>query len=74
MEFFYEYDDLFRVTSVVPVYNAVKTQAVRLQYDSRQGRLIKLDNFTFLRDGSFRRIMGENVSYFLSFYGKIHVR
>ncbi|VDO34155.1 unnamed protein product [Onchocerca flexuosa] len=59
VEFLYEYDDFFRLITVTIIYNGVRLQLQKYQYDSRQGRLTKLNNFVFLYDLSTRRIMGE---------------
>ncbi|VDN42706.1 unnamed protein product, partial [Gongylonema pulchrum] len=59
LEYFYEYDDYFRLTSLTIIDNAVRLPALKYQYDSRSGQLTKLDNFVFLRDSFTRRIMGE---------------
>lgn len=64
MEFVYEYDDFFRLIAMTIIYNAVRLQPQKYQYDSRQGRLTKLNNFVFLYDFYTRRIMGETVILF----------
>lgn len=64
VEFLYEYDDFFRLRTVTITYNDVRLQPQKYQYDSRQGRLTKLNNFVFLYDLYTRRIMGEKVILF----------
>uniref|UniRef100_A0A1I8EAL2 EGF-like domain-containing protein n=1 Tax=Wuchereria bancrofti TaxID=6293 RepID=A0A1I8EAL2_WUCBA len=61
VEFLYEYDDFFRLIAITIIYNAVRLQPQKYQYDSRQGRLTKLNNFVFLYDLYTRRIMGETL-------------
>ncbi|EFO27446.1 hypothetical protein LOAG_01036 [Loa loa] len=61
VEFLYEYDDFFRLITMTVIYNTVRLQPQKYQYDSRQGRLIKLNKFVFLYDLYTRRIMGETV-------------
>ncbi|KAM3723399.1 Teneurin-1 [Dirofilaria immitis] len=58
-EFLYEYDDFFQLTTITFIYNGVRLQPQKYQYDSRQGQLTKLNNFVFLYDLHKRRIMGE---------------
>uniref|UniRef100_A0A915PKS0 EGF-like domain-containing protein n=1 Tax=Setaria digitata TaxID=48799 RepID=A0A915PKS0_9BILA len=61
VEFLYEYDDFFRLITVSVIYNSARLLPQKYQYDSRQGRLTKLNNFVFLYDGYVRRIMGETL-------------
>ncbi|KAL4003026.1 GHH signature containing HNH/Endo VII nuclease toxin family protein [Acanthocheilonema viteae] len=61
VEFIYEYDDFLRLTSMTVVYNGVRLQPQKYQFDSRQGRLTKLNNFVFLYDLYTRRIMSDTL-------------
>lgn len=63
MEFVYEYDDFFRLIAMTVIYNGVRLQPQKYQFDSRQGRLTKLNNFVFLYDFYTRRIVGETVIF-----------
>lgn len=64
VEFMYEYDDFFRLIGIIVIYNGVRLQPQKYQFDLRQGRLTKLNNFSFLYDFYRRRIIGETVISF----------
>uniref|UniRef100_A0A915BMY1 EGF-like domain-containing protein n=1 Tax=Parascaris univalens TaxID=6257 RepID=A0A915BMY1_PARUN len=59
--FSYEYDDLFRMISLTTNFGGLLLEPLRCEYDTRDGRIIKLHNFSFLRDGIVKRILGETV-------------
>ncbi|VDN02037.1 unnamed protein product [Thelazia callipaeda] len=61
IKFSYEWDDMFRLTSVSVILNSVPVQPQKYQYDSRHGRLTKLNNFVFLFDIYTRRIMDDTM-------------
>lgn len=62
--FSYEYDDFFRISSIAASFDSYSLPVLRFEYDARYGRLAKMENFAYLRDGRTRRLLGESVIYF----------
>lgn len=47
--------------SLTTNFGGLLLEPLRCEYDTRDGRIIKLHNFSFLRDGIVKRILGETV-------------
>ncbi|VDM44506.1 unnamed protein product [Toxocara canis] len=59
--FSYEYDDFFRMVTLTASFGGLLLEPLRCEYDPRDGRITKLHNFSFLRDGIVKRILGETL-------------
>lgn len=61
--FTYEYDDLFRVTTIQPTIENSVTEPIQITYDESRGHVNTINGFTWARDPSTSRCQGHGMMY-----------
>ena len=76
VHFFYEYDDLLRLTTMYANFGSIEVEPLRFEYNGTNAKLNKISKFSMNSDGS---IFGDFVSFsglkidILSSHPKLHI-
>uniref|UniRef100_A0A8R1ICS3 Teneurin-like YD-shell domain-containing protein n=1 Tax=Caenorhabditis japonica TaxID=281687 RepID=A0A8R1ICS3_CAEJA len=61
--FTYEYDDLLRLTTILPVVEQSALEPIQISYDEKRGHVASINGFLWARDVSTARCQGHGMMY-----------